>query len=105
MPLISLSQKLFGSPGQCNKLDLDFILGIEDQLFTSLDKFRYLRKEDLLQEFLIEGFAVNVPFLENKAREITVGVYSLSTVEIVNSVQQIGAGFLLVARNCILGLF
>ena len=54
---------------------------------------------------MIEGFAVNVPFLENKAREITVGVYSLSTVEIVNSVQQIGAGFLLVARNCILGLF
>ena len=105
MPLISLSQKLFGSPGQCNKLDLDVILGIEYQLFTSLDKFRYLRKEDLLQEFLIEGFAVNVPFLENKAREITVGVYSLSTVEIVNSVQQIGAGFLLVARNCILGLF
>ena len=54
---------------------------------------------------MIEGFAVNVPFLENKAREITIGVYSLSTVEIVNSVQQIGAGFLLVARNCILGLF
>ena len=43
--------------------------------------------EDLPQEFLIENSTINVEFLENKAREI------------VNSIQQIGIGGLLIVNN------
>ena len=78
------------SPNWWDKLDLDGILDIEDQLFKSLGKFSYLGMEDLPQEFLLEVFAVNVQFLEIKTGEITAGAYLLSIVEIVNSVQQIG---------------
>ena len=42
--------------------------------------------------------------LEKKIGEITAGVYLLSTVEIGNSVQQIGTGALLIVNNCVLGL-
>ena len=52
--------------------------------------------EDLPQEFFLEGFAVNVKFLEIKTGEITAGAYLLSIVEIVNSVQQFGTGALLI---------
>ena len=73
-------------------------------MFKSLGKFRYLRIEDLLQESLKEGFAVNVQFLENKIEQITAGVYLLSIVETVNSVQQIGTGALLIVNNFRLNL-
>ena len=48
--------------------------------------------EDLLRDFLIINFSVNVEFLGNKIGEITAGAYLLSTAEIVNSVLQIGTG-------------
>ena len=68
--LISVSWTLVRSPGQWNTLDLNDILGTEDQLFKSLGKSRYLGIEDLPQGLLIEGIAVNVQFLENKKGEI-----------------------------------
>ena len=43
-------------------------------------------------------------FLENKAGEITARAYLISISEIVNGVQQFGAGALLIAKNYILGL-
>ena len=43
-------------------------------------------------------------FLENKTGEITAGVYLLSIAEIVNSVQDIETGALLIVNNYILGL-
>ena len=89
---------LFKSPDWWDKLDLDGILDIGDQLFKSLGKFRYLGMEDLPQEFLLEGFAVNVQFLETKTREITTGAYLLSIIEIVNSVQKTETGALLIAH-------
>ena len=104
MSLISVSWTLFRSPGRWDKLDLDDILGKGDQLFKSLGKFRYLGMEDLPQEFFLEGFAVNMQFLEIKTGKIAGGVYLLSFVEVVNSVQQIGTGGLLIVNNYILGL-
>ena len=43
-------------------------------------------------------------FLENKTGEITAGVYLLSIAGIVNSVQDIETGALLIVNNYILGL-
>ena len=60
--------------------------------------------EELPQEFFLEDFAVNVQFLEIKTAEITAGAYLLPILEIVNSVQQIGTGALIVVNNYILGL-
>ena len=59
---------------------------------------------DLPQGLLIEDFAVNMPFLENKMGEITARAYLLSVVEIVNNVQQIGTSGLPIVTNYILGL-
>ena len=64
-----------------------------------LCKFRYLRIEDLPQKFLIEDFAVNVQFLENKAGKIKAWAYLLSIVELVNSAQEIGTRALLIVDN------
>ena len=60
--------------------------------------------EDLPQVFLLEAFAVNVQFLEIMTGEITAVTYLLSIVEIVNIVQQIGTGALLIVNNYILAL-
>ena len=64
-----------------------------------LCKFRYLWIEDLPQKFLIEDFAVNVQFLENKAGKIKAWAYLLSIVELVNSAQEIGTRTLLIVDN------
>ena len=80
------------------------MLGKGDQLFKFIGKFRYLGIEDLPQEFLIENSLINVQFLKNKTGEITDGAYLLPISEIVNSVQHIGTGALLVVNNYILGL-
>lgn len=43
-------------------------------------------------------------FLKSKTREITAGEYVPSIAEIVNSVQQIGTGAVLIVNNYISGL-
>ena len=75
MLLLSVSWTLFKSPGLWNKFDLDCILGKGNQLFKIIGKFRYLRLEDLPQEFMIENCPINVELLENKKEEITAGTY------------------------------
>ena len=64
MSVITVIWTLFRSPGQWKKLDLDGLLGKGDQLFKSLNRFRYLGIENLPQEFSIQG--LNMQFLENK---------------------------------------
>ena len=61
--LISVTWKLFRSPGIWDKFNLDCILSKGDQLFKFIGKFRYLRMEDLPQEFLVEKSSINVVFL------------------------------------------
>ena len=82
-----------------DKFDLDWILGKLDQLFKFIGKFRYLGMEDLPHEFLVENSSINVEYLENKTGEITAGVYLISLSEIVNRVQQIGTGALLIVSD------
>lgn len=53
---------------------------------------------------MIEGFAVNVQFLENKTGEIIAVAYLQSIVEFVSTVQQIGIGVLVNFNKYILGL-
>lgn len=53
---------------------------------------------------MIEGFAVNVQFLENKTGEIIAVAYLRSIVEFVSTVQQIGIGVLVNFNKYILGL-
>ena len=53
---------------------------------------------------MIENSSANVELLKNKTREITGGAYLLSIAKIVNRIQQIGTGALLIVNNCILGL-
>lgn len=53
---------------------------------------------------MIEGFAVNVQFLENKTGEIIAVTYLRSIVEFVSTVQQIGIGVLVNFNKYILGL-
>ena len=60
--------------------------------------------EDLPQEFFVEITSINMEFLENKTGEITAETYLISISEILNGVQQIRAGSLLIASNYILGL-
>ena len=67
MSLISITRTLFRSSGQRNLLDLNSILGEEDQFFKIFGIFIYLQIEDLPQEVLIEDFNVNMQFLEHKA--------------------------------------
>ena len=67
MSLISITRALFRSSGQRNLLDLNSILGEEDQFFKIFGIFIYLQIEDLPQEVLIEDFNVNMQFLEYKA--------------------------------------
>ena len=57
-------------------------------MFNFLDKFQYFY-------ILIEGFAVNVHFLGNKTKKIIARVCLATILDIVNSVQQIGAAALL----------
>ena len=97
---MSITWILFGSPGLWDKFDLYRISTKGDQLF----KFRYPGMEDLQQKFLLESFSVNMEFLENNTGKITAVAYLISISEIVNSVQQIGAGALLIVNNYILGL-
>ena len=92
------------SPVLWDKFVIDYILGEWDQLFKFTGKFRYLGMEDLPQKFLIENYSVNVEFLENKAGEITAGVYLISITEIANSVQQIWTDALCIVTNYILSL-
>ena len=66
MSLISITRALFRSSGQRNLLDLNSILGEEDQFFKIFGIFIYLQIEDLPQEVLIEDFNVNMQFLEHK---------------------------------------
>ena len=42
-------------------------------MFKFLGKFRYSGIEHLPQELFIEGFAVNMKFIENKTNKITAG--------------------------------
>ena len=95
---------MFRSPGLWDRFDSDSMLGKGDQLFKFIGKFRYLRMEDLPQEFFVEITSINMEFLENKTGEITAGAYLISISEILNGVQQIRAGSLLIASNYILGL-
>lgn len=104
MSFKSVSWTLFRSLGRQDKIDLDGILGKGDQLFKSLGNFRYLGMEDLPQVFLLEGFAINVQFLEIMAGEITAVAYLLSIVEIVNRVQQNGSDSLFIVNNYIIGI-
>ena len=67
MSLISITRTLFRSSGQRNLLDLNSILGEEDQFFKIFGIFIHLQIEDLPQEVLIEDFNVNMQFLEHKA--------------------------------------
>ena len=60
--------------------------------------------EDLPQEFLVKNSSVNVEFIENKTGKITAGAYLKSVSEIVNGVQQIGDGALLIINNYFLRL-
>ena len=70
-------------------------------MFKFIGKLRYLRLEDLAQEFLVENSSANVKLLQNKIGEVTAGAYLISISEIVNSVQQIGAGALFIVKNYI----
>ena len=53
--------------------------------------------EDLPQELMVESFSINLEFLENKTREVTVRVYLISISEIVIGIHQIGAVALLLS--------
>ena len=73
-------------------------------MFKFIGRFRYLGKEDLPQEFLVENSSINVEFLENKTGEITAETYMISVSEIVNGIQQIAPGALIIINNYILDL-
>ena len=60
--------------------------------------------EDLPQEFMVENSFINLGFLENKTGKITAVVYLIAVSEIVNGVQLITAGTLLIVNNYILDL-
>ena len=79
-------------------------LGKGDQLFRFIRKFRYHGVEYLPQEFLIKSSSVNLDFVVKKTQEITAGAHLLSIAKIVNSVQQIRTGALLILNNYILHL-
>lgn len=53
--------------------------------------------KDLPLEFLAENSSINMEFPENETEEITTGAYLISSSEIVNGVQKIGAGFYLLS--------
>ena len=59
-------------------IDLDFILKREDQLYKSLNKFRYLSVDDLPNQVFAEVHAVDVELLELKKGEITMKTYLIS---------------------------
>ena len=104
MSLMSVSWTLLKSASIWDSFDLDCTLQKWDLLFKSLNNYRYLGMEDLLQEFYIENSAINVEFLNNKTGEITAGAYLVSITEIVSDCQRIGTGALLIISNYILGL-
>ena len=79
------------------KFELYSILCKGGELFKFIEKFRYLGMEDLPLEFLAENSSINMEFPENETEEITTGAYLISSSEIVNGVQQIGAGFYLLS--------
>ena len=70
---MSVTYTLFRSPGMWDKFDLDCILGKGSQLLKFIGQFRYLRMEDLPQEFLVENSSINVEFLENKTGKLQLG--------------------------------
>ena len=53
---------------------------------------------------MVENSSINVEFLENKTGEITAETYMISISEIVNGIQQIAPGALLIINNYILDL-
>ena len=80
MSLISVSCTLFNFP---DKFNLDSKLSEGDQLIKLIAKLRYLRMEDLPQEFLMKNFSLNAEILKNESREIENGAYLLSCAEIL----------------------
>ena len=101
---MSVTWTLFKFPGIWDKFNLHCILCEGGQLFKFIGKFRFLGMENLPQEFLVVNSSINSEFLEKKTREIIAGAYLVSLSEIVNDVQQIGAGALLVVSNYILSV-
>ena len=96
---VSLLDIIFKFASTWNSFDLDYILQKGDLLFKSLNNYRYLGMEDLLQEFYIGNSAINVEFLNHRTKDITAGAYLVSITEIVSDCQQIGAGALLIINN------
>ena len=105
MSLVSIFlSTLSRSQALWDKYDFDCTLHKGDHLSKFTGQFRYLMIENLSQEFLIENSSVNVELLKNMTGEIAAGAYLLSIVEIVNSLQKIGTGALLIVTNYVLGL-
>ena len=97
MSLMSVAWTLFRFLGIRYKFELYSILFKGGELFKFIEKFRYLGMKDLPLEFLAENSSINMEFPENETEEITTGAYLISSSEIVNGVQQIGAGFYLLS--------
>ena len=97
MSLMSVAWTLFRFRGIRYKFELYSILCEGGELFKFIEKFRYLGMEDLPLEFLAENSSINMEFPENETEEITTGAYLISSSEIVNGVQKIGAGFYLLS--------
>ena len=97
MSLMSVAWTLFRFHGISYKFELYSILCKGGELFKFIEKFRYLGMEDLPLEFLAENSSINMEFPENETEEITTGAYLISSSEIVNGVQKIGAGFYLLS--------
>ena len=73
-------------------------------MFKFIGIIKYLGMDGIPQKFLVENCSVNVKILEIRTREITAGAYLIPISEIVNGVQQIRAGALLILNKYILGL-
>ena len=82
---LSIIWTLFKLPHFWDLIDLDSILQKGDELFKSINEFKYLGVEDLPNGFLIENCLIDVIVLEDRSGEITAGAYLVSITGIISS--------------------
>ena len=59
--------------------------------------------KDLLHEFFIENWSINIKLLNIRTGEVTAEAYLMSIIETLSNYQQIDTGALLINYNYILG--
>ena len=103
MSLMAVCWSLTKSVSRWDGIDLDQILGKDDELLKSVNKFKLLGVEDLPTKVEVYSQSIDIA-LENRTGEITSSTYLTSIGEIVGNFSDLGNSALLIINGYALGI-